>query len=153
MKLNKTLLAALAAVMMAGCQPNISPNVDQAVNANTVQRTVSGTVVSMRNITVKDGNNKLGMLAGAGTGAIAGSAIGGGDRMHLINGIGGALIGGLAGNYAQDKLSTQTGVEYVVKTDKSGGLITVVQSGANSGISIGQHVFVVMGPHARVVAA
>lgn len=151
--LNLVAAALITLGTIAGCTPNISPDVDQAGNANQVSNTVKGTIVAVRPIKVKgDADNKVGALAGAVAGGAGGSAIGGGDRMHIIGAVGGALLGGLAGNMAQDKLSTQTGYEYIVKLT-NGQLKTVVQSGGNAYLSVGQKVYVIMGQHARVIPA
>lgn len=131
--MKKTLLVStmliLATLGSTGCTPNISPDVTQASNANEVQTALEGVIVSKRLVTVK-GDNMLGTLAGAGLGAIAGSAVGGGDRMHLLMGATGALAGGAAGNAISDKMTTQQGIEYVIRlTQTDSGAVTVKRQG------------------------
>lgn len=149
-KFRYLVASALSALLIVGCEPNISPDVDQSSHANQVSNTVSGTIVSMRQVKVTGNDNKVGALAGAVAGGAGGSAIGGGDRMHIIGAVGGAVLGGLIGNAAQSKLSNQTGYEYIVKL-KSGNLMTVTQGSSSAGLYVGQKVYVVMGPHARVI--
>lgn len=150
-KFRYLVASALSALLIVGCEPNISPDVDQANHANQVSNTVTGTIVSMRQVKVTgDANNKVGALAGAVAGGAGGSAIGGGDRMHIIGAVGGAVLGGLIGNAAQAKLSNQTGYEYIVKL-KSGNLMTVTQGSSSAGLYVGQKVYVIMGPHARII--
>lgn len=109
---------------------NISPDTVTASNANDVQSAVEGVIVSKRNVTVKGDNNAIGTLAGAGIGAVAGSAVGGGN-MRYITGIAGAVAGGAAGNAIQDKVTTQQGIEYIVKlTQQESGSTTIKTTGA-----------------------
>ncbi len=76
-------------------------------------------------------------------------AIGGGDTVPILGAIGGALIGGIAGDAAQAELSKQAGYEYVVQLD-NGGLVTIVQ-GANELLVPGQKCLVLYGRQARIV--
>jgi outer membrane lipoprotein SlyB len=149
LKFNKILFALVSVSVMAGCTPNISPDVVQAGNANEVTTTVQGKVISMRTVTVKGNDNTVGMLAGGAAGAVAGSAIGQG-RGSLLGAIGGAVLGGTAGSFAQDKLSTQQGIEYIVKLD-NGKMLTVVQGAGAQNYTVGQCVYVIEGGHARIV--
>lgn len=111
-----TLLATTLSFAVMGCTPNISPDVTQASNANTMHTAIPGTIMSEHVVTVK-GNNTIGTVAGGALGAIGGSAVGGGARMHLISGIVGAGLGAAAGNAIQDKMTTQKGIEYVIRLD------------------------------------
>lgn len=138
-------------VALTACAPNISPDVVQANNANTITQTTRGTIISIKPIQVKANDNMVGTLAGAGIGGVAGSAIGGGDRVPIIGAIGGALLGGAAGDYAQDKLSSQQGLQYIIKKN-NGDLITVVQGPGATQYHVGESVYVVEGAHARIVA-
>ena len=147
-------LVAVTVGMMEGCTPNISPDVIQSGNANEVTNTVQGKIVSMRTITVKGNDNSLGALGGAALGAVAGSAIGGGTRMNVGGALVGAGAGVLLGNVIQDKLSTQQGIEYIVKITEGGhkgNLLTIVQGAGSQSYTMGQCVYAVEGAHARIV--
>lgn len=111
-----TLLATAISLTITGCTPNISPDVTQASNANTMQTAIPGTIVAKHTVTVK-GDNTIGTVAGGALGAIGGSAVGGSTRAHLISGIVGAGLGAAAGNVIQDKITTQKGIEYVIRLD------------------------------------
>lgn len=132
----KLLVSAIVVALSLGlsaCAPNISPDVVSASNANEVQTAVEGVVVSKRIVTVKGDNNMVGTLAGAVIGAVAGSAVGGGN-MRYITGTAGAVGGGAAGNAIEDKLTTQQGIEYVVKlAQQDSGSTTISTSGQNNG--------------------
>jgi len=128
------LISTLAITLSLGltaCAPNISPDVVSASNANEVQTAVEGVIVSKRTVTVKGDSNLLGTGIGAVAGGIAGSTIGAG-RGEMLATLGGAVLGGAAGNMAQDKLTTQQGVEYVVKLTQEEGPTTTVSTTGNS---------------------
>src|SRR5262245_51902411 len=103
--------------LLVGCAGDISPNDYNYQYVGAASNTVRGVIVSMRPVQVNGGTTApVGAIAGGVAGAAAGSAIGNGTRAGIIGGVGGALLGGIAGNYIQNHLSTQTGIEYVVKT-------------------------------------
>ncbi len=145
--------AAFIALTVTGCAPSISPDTYSTSGAGQVNRVIAGRVVSARVVNVSgdsltQGGGVVGTVAGAGAGAIAaGSAIGGGNG-SAIAAIGGAVLGGVLGNYAEKKITSQQGMEYVVKTN-GGDMISVVQ-GISPRFSIGQHVLVEYGARARV---
>jgi len=131
-KLLITTLALTLTLGLTACAPNISPDVVSASNANEMQTAVEGVIVSKRVVTVKGDSNLLGTGIGAVAGGIAGSTIGGG-RGQMLATLGGAVLGGAAGNMAQDKLTSQQGIEYVVKlTQEEGPSTTISTSGGNS---------------------
>lgn len=126
------LMAAVMAFTTTACTPNISPDVTQASSANEMQTAVEGVIVSKRVVTVK-GDNMIGTLAGAAVGAIAGSAVGGGSRVPAIAAIGGGLLGGAAGNAIESKMTTQQGIEYVIRlTQQDSDTLTINRQGYNA---------------------
>jgi outer membrane lipoprotein SlyB len=141
------LLTLLGLSLLVGCAPSLSPDVYTTSSAGQVHRVVKGVVTSSRVVKVT-GNGELGVgcIAGGALGAIAGSEIGGG-RGSLASGIGGALLGGLAGNQIQKGLTTQNGVEYVVKL-RNNSLISIVQAPMPT-FNRGQHVLVQYGADGR----
>lgn len=152
------LMASLMILGATGCTPNISPDVTQASDANEVQTAVEGVIVSKRVVTVK-GDNMIGTLAGAGLGAIAGSAVGGGSRVPAMAAIGGALIGGAAGNAIENKMTTQQGIEYVIRlTQTDSNTVTVQRTGfraattkVSSQSSANRYITVVQGQGAQAL--
>ena len=145
-------LSILGLALLTGCAPSLSPDVYTTSGAWQVHHIVKGVVTSSRVVKVT-GNGELGIggVAGGALGAITGSEIGSG-RGSLVGGIGGALLGGLAGNQIQKGLSTQTGVEYVVKL-RNNSLVSVVQAPTPT-FNRGQHVLVQYGAggHPRIIA-
>ena len=151
--MHKLILLATAALIMpiAACTSDISSSHYSAGSVGTVTQTIAGTVVSVRAISVSSEDNNAGTLIGAGLGGVGGSAIGGGDRAHIIGAIGGAVLGGIAGNAAQKGLSSQQGYEYVIRLD-NGNMVTVAQ-GNDVLLNPGQRCFVSLGNPARVMPA
>jgi outer membrane lipoprotein SlyB len=154
--LTKTLVATtFAALTLVGCAPSISPDTYTTSSAGQVNRVIAGRIVSARPVhvsgdTYTDGGGMVGTLAGGAAGAIAGSSIGGG-RGSLLAGLGGALIGAGLGNMAEKKLTSQEGMEYIIKT-KDGQMLTIVQS-ATPALRVGQHVLLQYGGNrSRLIA-
>lgn len=136
-------------LMLAGCAANVSPNTYSIGSVGQVNRTVAGTIVSARPVSI-DGTTGGGAMAGGGAGAVAGSSIGGSGRANVIGAIGGAVVGSIAGAAIEHRASMQDGVEYVVQTTND-NMMTVVQ-GAVPVFSVGQRVLVLYGSPARVIA-
>lgn len=141
------LLSILSLLFLTACASSLSPDVYTTSGAGQVHRVMKGVVISHRAVKVTgDGDLGVGGIAGGALGAIAGSEIGGGSG-SLAGGIGGALLGGFAGHQIQNNLSTQTGIEYVVKL-RNNSLISVVQAPTPT-FNRGQHVLVQYGARGR----
>jgi outer membrane lipoprotein SlyB len=145
-----TRLALLltAALALAGCQPNASPDTYQIGGIGQVNRVVRGKVVSVRQIEIA-GTHGVGVLAGAGAGAAGGAFIGNNAKTNIIGAIGGAVVGGLIGAAVEESATKQKGWEYIVETE-NGALITIVQGG-DTPLAAGQRVFVEYGAQSRVI--
>ena len=129
--MKKFVIALILPVMavLAGCASQIGANQYDSAAVGSVNRARAGTIVSVRAITVADSDNSLGTAIGG----IAG----------VLGAVGGALVGGAAGNLAQRGLSKQSGYEYVVQLD-NGGLVTVTQ-GSDVLMAVGQRCMVLYG--------
>nr|WP_294866956.1 hypothetical protein [uncultured Pseudogulbenkiania sp.] len=140
----------LSALALAGCASNVSPSSYSVGSVGQVNRTISGTVISAREVNIA-GTAGVGGSVGGATGAIAGSSLGGNSgRGNLVGAIGGALIGGLAGAAIESNATKQKGVEYVVETENN-NLMTIVQ-GAPPLFLTGQRVLVLYGSPSRLIA-
>jgi len=115
----KIMSLMLCAGLFASCAKNMNSNA--YTEGATAGKVLEGKIISMRNVTIKAHDklqdNTLGGGAGGGAGALAGSQVGRGNG-SIAGAVGGAVIGAVAGALAQDALSTQDGVEYLVKIDK-----------------------------------
>ena len=144
----RVLVAFMTIALLSACATDRGPSSYSAGSVGQVNRTVSGTIVSVRSVAVS-GTNNVGGATGAGVGAIGGSALGGGTRSNLIGAIGGAVIGGLAGSAIERGQTEYSGFEYVVETS-NGNLMTIVQ-GAPA-LSSGERVLVLYGSPSRLIA-
>lgn len=124
---NAVLFTAVIA-MATGCGRRLGGDV--VTSNNTVGKVVYGTVISTRQVTVKDTermqDNVLGGAAGGVAGGIAGSSIGGGTGKGLAT-VGGAILGAVAGAALQDELGTSSGTEYVVMLDSASAANNMTQ--------------------------
>jgi outer membrane lipoprotein SlyB len=116
--MKKLALIGVALLALGGCARNLSQDV--YTSNNTVGKVLTGTLVSARPVTVKDQDDTssggAGTLAGGALGGVAGSAVGDGTGQLLAT-VGGAIAGAVAGAYAEDALSTQGGMEYIIRLD------------------------------------
>lgn len=142
-----SLIAAL--LIISGCTQNISPDTYSVDGAGKTGKVVPGVVLSARAVSVA-GTKKTGRTVGAAAGAAAGSAIGSGTRSHILGAIGGALIGGIAGGAAEEGITSQDGIEYIVETN-SGEMITLMQ-GPDPAFKKGDRVLILHGAKARIIA-
>ncbi|MQP76825.1 hypothetical protein CQ393_13100 [Stenotrophomonas sp. MYb238] len=133
---------------VAACAPNVRTDSYSIGSVGQVNRTVAGTVVSVRPVSI-DGNRGGGTAAGAALGGVAGSQVGGSDAANAIGAIGGIVIGAIAGAATERAASKTTGLEYVVQTE-NGNLMTIVQ-GSDPVFSKGAKVLVLYGSPSRII--
>ena len=145
----RTVLSA-AIIVLVGCASNISPRTYSVGSVGQVNRTVSATVISVREVDVA-GTTGVGGSAGTAAGAVVGSAAGGDNtRGNIVGAIGGAVVGGLAGATIEANATKQKAMEYVVETE-NGNLMTIVQ-GTDTIFTEGQKVLVLYGSPSRLIA-
>jgi len=147
---NKILTVSALMLMSAACAPNINSNHYATSSTGSVGQAMECTVVSVRQVNVSSSDSSTGAMLGAIGGGVAGSTIGHG-RGSVLGALGGAALGGLAGNYAQEGLSRQTGVEYIVRLN-NGAMRTITQ-GTDVYMQPGQKCFLLYGDQSRVIPA
>ncbi len=127
----------------AGCARQIGGDVVEGRSLGSAVRTERGVIESVRYVTVQESDtlqgNTFGGLVGALAGGAAGSLIGGGTGRAIAIGAG-ALAGAAGGALAQQQLSDQNAIEYIVRL-RSGELFSVVQ-GLENPVEVGAEVFV-----------
>jgi outer membrane lipoprotein SlyB len=148
--MNKLLvILVIASALLGGCASNISTTTYSVGSIGQVNRTVSATVISAREVDVA-GTTGVGGNAGTAAGAVVGLGAGSNSRANIVGAIGGAVVGGLAGAAIEANATKQKAIEYVVETE-NGNLMTLVQ-GTNSAFSVGQQVLVLYGSPSRLIA-
>jgi outer membrane lipoprotein SlyB len=119
------LLAAVAAVTLAGCASSKSGSVYSREDARREQTVRMGVVESVRSVSIEGTKSGIGAVAGGAAGGIGGSAIGSG-RGSAVAAVAGAVAGGLLGAAAEEGLTRREGVEVTVRLD-NGELRAIVQ--------------------------
>ena len=142
------LALPLTAAGIAVCARAIDSNYYSTGSVGQVSQAQGCTVVSVRPIKVST-QNGAGTAIGGIAGGIAGSQIGGGNTAHLLGAVGGAILGGFAGNAAQEGLTSQQGYEYIVRLD-NGNTVSTTQ-GADVLLNPGQRCQIIFGNPARII--
>lgn len=150
-KLNKILLLPICMLLFA-CAGEVGADRYETSAAGQVNSADTGVVLSVRQVIIEDTKGSVGKIGGSVAGGAAGSMIGGSPAVRVIGAVGGAIVGGIAGGAAQNKLSEQKGLEYIIRLD-SGRVVTITQ-GMDNVLSSGQRCVVLGargGERARVV--
>jgi outer membrane lipoprotein SlyB len=145
--LRPLLLITVAALALAGCKANYSPNqyvAAAAQQANTVDR---GLIVGRRPVII-DAQGTVGAVSGGAAGGIVGSQVPGGAVSSAFGALGGSLVGGLFGAAAEHATSNQKAWEYIVQ-EPNGNLLSVTQTG--NPLPVGLKVLLITGKQARIV--
>ena len=119
------VLAAVAAVTLAGCATSKSGSVYSREDALREQTVREGVVEGVRSVSIEGTKTPIGAIAGGAIGGICGSAIGAG-RGAAVAAVAGAVAGGLLGAAAEEGLTRKAGVEVTVRLD-NGELRAIVQ--------------------------
>lgn len=173
--LGRVALSLFLVFNLCGCARDLAS--DTYTSDSTINIVLEGQVLSVRNVKIKESDrladNSTGALSGGVIGGVAGSRSGNSTSTLLAAG-----AGALLGSATERALSTNNGIEYIVKIDRSKlaneynansafvkqalsvakttGVITVVQSKEaknNEPISVGQAVLVIISDsRARVIS-
>jgi len=136
---NVLLVTGLAgALVLSGCavQPN-SANVYQARQTMGEQSVRMGVVESIRNVVIGSPQSGVGTLGGAALGGLAGNTVGQGNG-SIAGAIGGAIVGGLIGQQVEKNMSNKPGLEITVKLDN--GSLTAITQDADEQFNVGDRV-------------
>ncbi len=145
----KRFLSLLCVVALTACAANTDVNHYDSSSVGQVGSASSGVIINARPITISTENGAVGQIAGGIAGGVLGNTIGGSSVANTIGAVGGSVLGGYLGGKAQQGLSTQSGMEYVVKLD-SGRAITLTQ-GTTPVFHVGDEVYVLDGSRARLI--
>ncbi|MCP3939974.1 MAG: glycine zipper 2TM domain-containing protein [Desulfobacteraceae bacterium] len=118
-------LMAVVAFLVAGCASSRSGEVYSRDQARRAQTLMTGTVESVKNITIEGTKTPVGTAVGGVAGGVLGSTVGGGAGETIATVVG-ALAGAALGTVAEEGLTRKAGLEIVVKKD-NGTTIVVVQ--------------------------
>jgi len=126
----KRIIAIFLIISITACQQPGQNTYDEK-DLGKASIVVFGTVISERSVNIKRETSGAGATAGAAAGLVGGSAVGGG-RGELLMMIAGALVGGVAGHFAEQGIINDKGIEYTIKTIDPGKdfkkIITIAQN-------------------------
>ena len=149
----KKIFALFMVMALTACGANLDLDRYETSGAGNVNTVSEGVIISARPVTIATENGDVGQLAGGIIGGVAGVQISDNALTQTIGAVGGAVLGGYLGGKAQEGLSAQGGIEYIVKLD-SGKAVTLTQ-GDDVKFSVGQSVYVLdadYGKRARIIA-
>lgn len=149
----KKIFALFMVMALTACGANLDLDRYETSGAGNVNTVSEGVIISARPVTIATENGDVGQLAGGIIGGVAGGQISDNALTQTIGAVGGAVLGGYLGGKAQEGLSAQGGIEYIVKLD-SGKSVTLTQ-GDDVKFSVGQSVYVLdadYGERARIIA-
>ena len=133
---------------LAGCGNGYSPDVYATRAVQQANKVEQGVIVGVRQINISAGGE-----TGAAAGAAAGGVIGAQSPSGIfsaLGGVGGAMIGGLAGSAVEHRIVDTVAHEYVVRVTGKAELISVTQRDERP-LAVGQKVLVIAGNQARIV--
>ncbi len=116
---------ALTALYLSGCASSRSGQVYSRDHARQAQTVESGTVESVKEVTIEGTKTPVGTAAGGVAGGVLGSTVGSGSGRTVATVVG-ALAGAAIGTAAEESVTRKKGLEIVVNKD-GGGTIVVVQ--------------------------
>lgn len=150
--IKKTALLTLSCgvLFLSACAPKLGGNDYDVSGVGEISTTHKGVITATKTVKLRPDDSskpKVGAVAGAASGAMLGSTVGGGHKMPLVSAVVGGLAGGFAGHAIENKLTEQDGTEYQVKLD-NGKLITLAQ-GLEPKLSVGQRVLVIESNRSR----
>ena len=120
------VLAAVGLALLSGCASSLSSGAYSRDSARQMQTVYYGTVQSVRTVQIEGTKTPIGAGAGAVSGGILGSQVGGGTGRSLAT-VGGVVLGGLAGAAAEEGITRQPGYEITVRLD-NGRTVSIVQA-------------------------
>lgn len=149
MSLKKILIVSACLLPLAACEPDLGASDYNVENVGQLSTTKSGVVVFKREVKMHyydQGSVSQGATTGAGTGALAGglggAALGQSGGSTAAGALIGAGLGAVLGYGIEKKTKTHAGIEYHIKIDKTGDVVTVSQ-GKEPEISVGSRVLII----------
>ncbi|MBP5534157.1 MAG: glycine zipper 2TM domain-containing protein [Alphaproteobacteria bacterium] len=139
--MKKFLVSCFMILFLAACGVGNTNTTYQRGQIGKRGSTSTGTIVSMEVIDI-EGTEGVGTIAGGIAGGAAGSMVGGKPAVNLIGAVGGAVVGGMIGAKAEKAITSDTAFEFLVQEDKSGDVISIVQSN-ELGLQPGDHVILI----------
>ena len=108
-----------------------------------------GVILSVREVEIKGTESGVGAAAGATTGGLAGSTLGGNTATRALGALGGAVVGGLVGHATENLITSGSASEFIIQPDK-GEPYAVVQVN-DEDLKAGERVLILDSGKVRIV--
>jgi outer membrane lipoprotein SlyB len=150
--IGRSASASIAALpflcLLTACGASYSPDTYSSNAVQQANKVDQGVVVGVRAVAIS-ADSTLATATGGATGGIAGSQVGTG-AVSALGAVGGSVAGGLVGNIVGHSTADTDGFEYIVRKP-NGDMLSVTQKDPQP-LKIGQHVLIIEGAQARIVA-
>ncbi len=131
-------MAAMAALVLAGCASGLGSGDYERREARKVYEVKMGVVEAVRQVRLEGTETGVGTAAGGVVGGVAGSGVGGG-KGKIIGAVLGAVAGGMAGAAVEEGVTRKQGLELTVRLD-TGRTIAVTQEDSGEDFRVGDRV-------------
>ena len=137
------LLGVSLAIPLTACDTKAEPGVAPVMTSRAAPPKCydCGTITGIAQMTAKGEGSGLGIVLGAVAGAVAGHQVGDGRGQDAAT-VGGAVVGGFAGNEIEKRVKGTKYFQVTVAMDNNGGTRTV-DVGSMNGLTNGSRVKVV----------
>lgn len=143
MKLIQTLMAILAiALLVTGCATSQKQNVYQTGAVQQQMRVKLATVIDAREVDIEVRPTGVGASAGTAAGSVLAAGYG---RGGVVEGIAGAVVGGVAGHMIEKGVNAKKGQEIIYQVDGSQDTLAIVQEIDDTPLKAGDRVRLIEG--------
>lgn len=142
MKLGYYTGMLLLPLALGACSITPSSSTYTTAQAGTLQEVKFGSVISLRNIMIREDNAETGKVAGGVIGGVAGNDLGQG-KGQIVGSVAGAVIGGTVGMALDRSIQSKPGIEITVRLEDN-RTVAIAQL-ADEPFNIGDQVKVLTG--------
>jgi outer membrane lipoprotein SlyB len=136
------LLAAIC-LPLAACGPSHTSETYKPSELQRSGQVASGRIIAVEDVPVSGTSSGLGAIGGGVAGGALGASLASGRTGSILAGVGGAIIGSLAGNAVEQGMTRGRGTRFHVQMD-DGSVINVVQTN-EANLQTGDRVMVLEG--------
>ncbi|HKU98186.1 MAG TPA: glycine zipper 2TM domain-containing protein [Vineibacter sp.] len=137
------LAAAVLSLTLTACGPSYT---GETYSRGEMQRggiVQSGRIISVEDVPISGTSSGLGTLGGGVAGGTIGASLAHGRTGSILAGVGGAIVGAIAGNAIERGITRGQGTRFIVQVD-NGPVINVVQTN-EAGLQTGDRVTIIEG--------
>ncbi|MEO2043183.1 MAG: pentapeptide repeat-containing protein [Nitrospinaceae bacterium] len=143
----KLVLLITLVFSFAACATNPAGEVGQG-EIGQPQSFRKGIILSIGDVNVKGENTRIGAVAGAVAGGLAGSKVSKDKTNRAIGVIGGAILGGLFGSKIEESFAGGKAIQFIVKPDNEEPF-SLIQSNSEK-LKVGERVLILEGSKTRI---